>query len=189
MCSPVSTASRFWAGSWTARRATSPSDRWTSRRRSVGHTAGRPWFSTRSGQPRRPGFVGTAVLALGAHERGHDLGRSSPEVLLRRIECVDGRSMFGSSSRNPGKPCRPTHCATIPATATVNPCGTVIRCATRPILPGATAFPPVPVARSFAPPARGSDVRNVVRGCPRITGNRMEPPSSRYDTTRGQVPR
>ena len=41
----------------------------------------------------------------------------------------------------------------------------------------------------FRPISTGSDVRNVVRGCPRITGNRMEPPSSRYDTTRGQVPR
>ena len=32
----------------------------------------------------------TDALALGDHERGHDLGRSSPGVLLRRVECVDG---------------------------------------------------------------------------------------------------
>ncbi len=30
------------------------------------------------------------ALALGAHERGHDLGRESPGVLLRRIRCTAG---------------------------------------------------------------------------------------------------
>ena len=30
------------------------------------------------------------ALALGAHERGHDLGRQSPGVLLRRVRCCAG---------------------------------------------------------------------------------------------------
>ena len=30
------------------------------------------------------------ALALGAHERGHDLGRNSPGVLLRRVRCTAG---------------------------------------------------------------------------------------------------
>lgn len=34
--------------------------------------------------------VVTDALALGAHEHGHDLGRTSPGVLLRRVECIDG---------------------------------------------------------------------------------------------------
>ena len=29
-------------------------------------------------------------LALGAHERGHELGRTSPGVLLRRVRCTWG---------------------------------------------------------------------------------------------------
>ncbi len=31
------------------------------------------------------------TLALGAHERGHDIGRTSPGVLLRHVRCTDGR--------------------------------------------------------------------------------------------------
>ncbi len=35
-------------------------------------------------------LVVTDAMAMGKHERGHDLGRWSPGVLLRRVQCVQG---------------------------------------------------------------------------------------------------
>ncbi|MEX2399559.1 MAG: trehalase-like domain-containing protein [Rhodothermales bacterium] len=39
------------------------------------------------------------ALAVGADERGHELGRSSPHALLRTVECVEGVVSSGSRRR------------------------------------------------------------------------------------------
>ena len=49
-----------------------------------GLVLGTTW-SSESGQ-----LVVHDAMALGAHERGHDLGRASPGVLLRRARCMSG---------------------------------------------------------------------------------------------------